>query len=51
MVLNEILVPLTAKLKARAQQRIRSGNLGDDGNGRETNPLAYINNCGEAVYV
>ena len=51
LVLNEILFPLTAKLKARAQQRLRSGNFGDDGSGGETNPLGYIDDCGAAVYV
>ena len=50
IVLDEIIVLLMAKLKARAQQHLRSGNLGDDGNGGETDPLTYIGDCGEVVY-
>ena len=51
LVLRAILVTLMAKLKARAQHRLQSGNLGDDGKGGETNPLAYIDDYGAAVYV
>ena len=51
LILNEVLVPLTAKLKARAAERLRQGNKGDDGRGGETDPMAYIDDCGASVYV
>ena len=51
LILNEILVPLTAKLKARAKERLRNNNPGDDGLGGETDPMAYIDDCGASVYV
>ena len=52
LVLSVILVPLTAKFKARAQQYLRSGSLGDDSKGGgKMNPLAYTDDCGAAVYV
>ncbi|KAL7524723.1 hypothetical protein ACHAXR_000688, partial [Thalassiosira sp. AJA248-18] len=49
LVLNEILRPLDAKLKARAKQRMDNGNAMDDGCGGETHPMGYIDDCGSAV--
>lgn len=50
-LLNKILLPLTAKLKARAKARLQRGNPGDDRLGGVTDPMAYIDDCGANVYV
>ena len=51
LLLNKILLSLTAKLKARVKERLQSNNMGDDGLGGETDPMAYIDDCGANVYV
>ena len=49
LVLNEILVPLNDKLKARSRARVVAGDLGDDGMGGETHIMGYIDDCGSMI--
>ena len=50
LVLQEVLVPLTEKLNARAMARALQ-HSGDDGHGGETHPMAYVDDCGACVPV
>ena len=49
LVLNEVLVPLNSKLKARARAQFAAGKLGDDEMGGETHIMGYIDDCGAMV--
>ena len=51
LVLNEVLVPLTEQMQARAAARHQQSNFHDDGDSGETNPSAYMDDCGAGVPV
>ena len=51
LVLGEVLRPLDAALKTRAQKQLADSavDISDDGAGGETHPMGYIDNVGAAT--
>ena len=51
LILGEVLRPLDAALKTRAQQRFIASRVdtSDDGAGDETHPMGYIDDVGAAI--
>jgi hypothetical protein len=49
LVLNRVLQPLDKLLKQRAQDRVRAGNLGDDGHGGITHLFAWVDDISATI--